>query len=222
MERTTAPRHPDDEDLQALLWNELDETRAAGVRAHLESCAACRESYAELQEFAAVEGPPDDPAERAAGRLMAETVLTQARLERWRATAAALAASLVLATAGGTTFFAHREYSATSTANGPRVEVREGVRAPTQLELRAEDRLIELAVFPKVVDTQARYSLDVRDGDNRSVAMLEDLVLRDRHLEIPLPSGPFQRGGLFELSLWVVDKGQRSQAATLGLEVILR
>lgn len=88
--------------LAALLYGDLNGPEAVTLRAHLESCPACRSEYATLERVRQTLNQADTPPVHVdLVRLhQAANQLQQSRLRRWRrvaVTAAALAALLLLA-----------------------------------------------------------------------------------------------------------------------------
>ena len=214
--------HPDDAQLQALLWGELEETRAAEVRSHLESCSACREALEELKEFAAVIGPPSDRRELEAGHYLAESIVARARADRWRKTAAsALAASLVLATAGAMAWNSSRSPGRQEfLAQAPTVALRSGLRATTKITLASNVELVPIKLVPPFAVGDRLYDLEVRDESDRMVVLLTQLRGRGDHVFAILQADTLRSGGLFRLTLSRQGEPLGEVAVSVEIEAI--
>lgn len=203
MKRVLPSLHADDTTLQALVWNELDEARAAEVRAHLEGCAQCHEAFEELQEFATVTGPSGDARELEAGHYLAEAVVARARADRWRTAAAtALAASLVLATAGAVVWNANRAPRSDEVfAQAPAITLRAGLRATTKFTLASNVELLPLQLIPPSEPGSHLFDLEIRDEAGRLVLVATRLRGRGNHIVAVVPADTLRPGGSFRLTL---------------------
>ncbi|MDX1996436.1 MAG: zf-HC2 domain-containing protein [Thermoanaerobaculia bacterium] len=214
--------HPDDSELEALFWGELSESRESEVRTHLGGCPACQEALADLEEFSAISGPPEDPEERAAGRRLAASILKRARhLEQWRKVALALAMSLFVVAVGSVIYFALRDGKPQGTVL--RAELVDGtVRGRTRIEIDARARTIELALISKSLASELRYEVTIQDVSGRLRFSAKELEAADKVLLIELPRTTLEPGGDFELAVTSGAEAAKVEIVRFGFEAIFR
>lgn len=222
MKRVPQVPHPDEAQLQALLWDELDEARALDVQAHLESCAACREAFEELQEFAAVTGLPSDPRELEVGHLLAETVIARARADRWRTAAVtALAASLVLAAAGVVTWNVGRSDAKDAVlTQAPTVALRSGLRATTKVTVAPNVDLLPIRLIPPAAAGEQLYDLVIRDETGRTTLVMNGLRGRGDYVLALVSADTLRPSGFYRLTLAIHAEAVESSPLSFDIEAI--